>query len=126
MLMLMLVLVIVMGLMIRRFHDRLPAFIGEYAPDTLWALAVFLLCRLVLPRASTLRCAIIATLFSVLIEVSQVYHAPWIDAVRRTTPGGLILGYGFLWSDIACYLAGVGMGAALDIRLNRTPIPEPA
>jgi hypothetical protein len=109
-----LVVVIVLGLVTRRFHHDLPSLVGEYAPDTLWALAVFLFFRLLLPRVSTLRCATIAAVFSVSIEVSQLYQAPWINAIRRTTLGGLILGSGFLWSDIACYLVGVGIGAGLD------------
>ena len=52
--------------------------------------------------------------FSVAIELSQLYHAPWIDSIRQTTLGGLILGFGFLWSDLACYAAGVGVGIILE------------
>ncbi len=39
---------------------------------------------------------------------------PWIDSVRQTTIGGLILGFGFLWSDLACYAAGVGLGVVIE------------
>jgi hypothetical protein len=35
----------------------------------------------------------LAMAFSVLIEVGQLYHAPWIDTIRRTTWGGLVLGF---------------------------------
>ncbi len=44
---------------------------------------------------------------TVTVELSQLYHAPWIDSIRQTTLGGLILGFGFLWSDLACYALGV-------------------
>jgi hypothetical protein len=47
----------------------------------------------------------------VLIEMSQPYHAPWIDSIRRTTLGGLALGYGLVWGDLACYAVGIGFGA---------------
>ena len=47
--------------------------------------------------------------------MSQLYHAPWIDSIRHTTLGGLILGYGFLWSDLACYAVGVGLGVVIEI-----------
>ena len=53
--------------------------------------------------------------FSVAIEISQLYHAPWIDSIRRTTLGGLILGFGFLWSDLACYAVGVGLGVIIEV-----------
>src|SRR3954464_6144190 len=52
--------------------------------------------------------------FSVLIEVSQLYHAPWLDSIRHTTLGGLILGYGFLWGDLACYAVGIGLGVVIE------------
>ncbi len=53
--------------------------------------------------------------FSVAIELSQLYHAPWIDSIRQTTLGGLILGFGFLWSDLACYAVGVVLGVLVDV-----------
>ena len=69
---------------------------------------------LILPRVSTRTIAILAMAFSVAIELSQLYHAPWIDSIRHTTLGGLILGFGFLWSDLVCYAVGVGLGLAIE------------
>jgi len=56
----------------------------------------------------------LAMAFSVAIELSQLYHAPWIDSIRHTTLGGLILGFGFVWSDLICYAVGVGLGLAIE------------
>ena len=52
-------------------------------------------------------------------ETSQLYHAPWIDRIRATTLGGLVLGFGFLWSDIACYTVGVACAMCVDLLLRR-------
>ena len=104
-----------MGIGSRRDAPMLPGFIAAYAGDTLWALAAFLGIALVLPRASTRKIACLAMSFSVAIELSQSYHAPWIDSIRQTTLGGLILGFGFLWSDLACYAVGVGLGVMIDV-----------
>jgi hypothetical protein len=52
--------------------------------------------------------------FCVIIEVSQLYHAPWIDSIRGTTLGALVLGHGFVWSDLACYAVGVGLGILIE------------
>ena len=41
-------------------------------------------------------------------------HAPWLEALRRTTLGGLVLGFGFLWTDFVCYATGIWMGVAAD------------
>jgi len=48
------------------------------------------------------------------VEVSQLYRALWIDAVRGTTLGALVLGQGFLWSNFVCYVAGVGVWFLVD------------
>jgi hypothetical protein len=104
----------VLGIGSRHCAHALPGFIAAYAGDTLWALAAFLGFGLILPRQSTWRVALLAMAFSVLIEVSQLYHAPWLDSIRQTALGGLVLGFGFLWTDLACYAVGVGLGVILE------------
>jgi hypothetical protein len=104
----------VLGIGSRRYAPALPGFVATYAGDTLWALAAFAGVGLLLPRASTRKVGLLAMAFSIGIELSQLYHAPWIDSIRQTTLGGLILGFGFLWSDLACYAAGVGLGTILE------------
>ena len=89
-----------------RHAGHLPSVVADYAGDTLWALAAFLGIGLILPRASTWTVALLAMAFSVIIEVGQLSHAPWIDSIRRTTLGGLVLGFDFVWSDLAFYAAG--------------------
>ncbi|MHB1557087.1 MAG: ribosomal maturation YjgA family protein [Isosphaeraceae bacterium] len=107
-------LVISLGLGSRRYAARLPTFVADYAGDTLWALAAFLGLGLVFPRSSTIRLALSALAISVAVELSPLYHARWIDALRDTTPGALVLGHGFVWSDLVCYTAGVGLGIVID------------
>jgi hypothetical protein len=111
--------VIALGLASRRYTELLPGAIVRYAGDTLWATLVFLALGCLAPRWSSLRVAAVALLVSYSVEISQLYHAPWIDAIRRTRLGGLTLGFGFLWSDLACYTVGVAMGFALDMGLQR-------
>ena len=112
-----LALTVVLGIGSRRFAHSLPAFVATYAGDTLWATAAYLGIGLLLPRASTKHVAALALVVSLAVEVSQLYHAPWIDSIRRTTLGGLALGHGFLWSDLACYAVGVGLGVVVELAL---------
>lgn len=93
----------------------LPQFISEYAGDTLYALLAFFGLAFLFPKMATLRVAIIALIYCFAIECSQLYRAPWIDALRHTRLGGLILGFGFLWSDLLCYIVGTALGAALEL-----------
>ena len=44
---------------------------------------------------------------------------PWIDQLRRSWLGALILGFGFLWSDIVCYTVGVIVGSVFEIALRK-------
>lgn len=110
-----LVIIILLGLNSR--HPALPRLITAYAGDILWALMVYFLIALIFKTMLPVRVIMIAILFSFAIEISQFYHAPVIDAFRQTTIGGLILGFGFLWSDLVCYLAGIAIGVLLDVFL---------
>jgi hypothetical protein len=114
------VLGVALGLGSRRYAEHLPRFLATYAGDTLWAFVAYMVIGLILPGVSTWWIALVAMLFSALIELSQLYHAPWIDSIRHTTLGGLALGYGFLWGDLACYAAGVVLGVIIDYRASVT------
>lgn len=105
-------IVVALGLGSRSGWAAMPGFVAEYAGDTLWALTAFLAVGLLAPTISTLRAASIAAAFALLIELSQLHHAAWIDGLRDTRVGGLVLGYGFLWSDLACYAVGITIGVA--------------
>jgi hypothetical protein len=111
-------LVIASGLASRRYASALPSFIARYAGDTLWAVMVFGIIGLIAARWSTARVAAVTLLVSYGVEISQLNHAAWIDSIRNTRLGGLVLGYGFLWSDIVCYTVGVALCVGLE-RLGR-------
>lgn len=110
--------VVVLGLSSRRYSRVLPDFLVSYAGDTLWAMTAFFGVGMLFPRWSTLRVCITALLFAFAVELSQLYHSPWIDQIRRTMVGGFILGYGFLWSDLLCYVVGVSIGCTLEMLLK--------
>ena len=115
------IIVMVLGLLSRKISG-LPKIIELYSGDILWALMVFLLFAFLFNKKSTIFIISWAIIFSYSIEISQLYHAPWIDAIRNTTLGGLILGFGFLWSDLVCYTIGIIVGAIIDIMINKTNI----
>ena len=100
------------GLASRKTADMLPDIVNAYLGDALWALMIFFGAGFLFKNAKTASVALIALAFCFLIECSQLYHAPWIDAIRAVPLGGLILGYGFLWSDLLAYVLGISAGAA--------------
>lgn len=109
------IVVVIAGLASRRYRGQLPAFLAEYAGDTLWALMVFLLVSTLLAGRPILVRAVITLALAFVVEISQLNHAPWIDAIRQTTLGGLVLGFGFLWTDLVCYSVGVMIGVVAEL-----------
>jgi hypothetical protein len=112
-------LVLAAGLALRARLMPLPAFVVKYGGDALWALMVFCGLGVLLRRASTVRVGVIAICFSCAVEFSQLYHAPWIDAVRGTRLGGLALGSTFNWPDFLAYAVGVGVGVLVETVVRR-------
>ncbi|MEN1937815.1 DUF2809 domain-containing protein [Paenibacillus sp. 102] len=102
--------VIILGLASRKFAYALPTLLNDYLGDALWALMIFIGFGFLFHKMETKKVALLSLLFCYGIEMSQLYHAEWIDNIRATTLGGLVLGYGFLWSDLLAYTIGVGVG----------------
>lgn len=107
--------VAILGLFSRKVKSFIPDFLNIYLGDTLWALMIFIAFGFIFKAKATKAVVLMSISFCYLIEISQLYHANWIDIIRKTTLGGLVLGYGFLWSDLLAYAIGVGIGAAVEL-----------
>lgn len=113
--------VIGMGLFWRSGILPLSSFASKYGGDALWALMVFLGFGFVFKRASTLQIAVWSICFAWGIELLQLYHAPWIDALRAHRLGHLVLGSAFNAPDLVAYTIGVAVGAAAEkLHRNKT------
>ncbi|MBW3494296.1 MULTISPECIES: DUF2809 domain-containing protein [Bacillus] len=113
------IVVIMLGLSSRKFAFVLPDLLNDYLGDALWALMIFVGFGFLFPKIETKKLAFISLIFCYGIEISQLYHAEWIDSIRATTLGGLVLGYGFLWSDLVAYTIGVGVGMLGEFMLRK-------
>ncbi len=111
------------GLLWRSPTLHLSEFASKYGGDALWALFVFAAVACLFPRLATTGVAAIAMGFSVLVELSQLYHAPWLDAVRGTRLGALALGAQFNWPDLLAYAIGVGLGTVTELISRRIGRP---
>ena len=107
------------GLASRSYGRHLPRLVATYGGDVLAASCILFGLRFLRPGTPLWRIALYNYLVCVAIETSQLYHAPWIERVRHTPPFGLLLGYGFLWSDWVCYAVGTLLGAAICACLER-------
>jgi hypothetical protein len=60
---------------------------------------------------------LMALAISLAVEVSQLFHPAWLEAIRGVKLGGWLLGFGFVWSDLVCYTVGVVLALLIDQRL---------
>jgi len=105
---LLIVLVVLLGLLSRRLSG-IPLMVG----DLLWAVMMFLIIRFLLIDQHWKKVALLSLFTCYAVELSQLYHAAWIDDIRNTLLGSLVLGHGFLWRDLLAYTLGVGFAALL-------------
>lgn len=108
-----LVVLVALGLGSRR--PGMPEFCVLYVGDVLWGALFFGVAAFARPAAGTLRLWVAATVTTEVIELSQLYQAPWVQAVRATRVGGLLLGHEFLWSDVVGVALGAGAAALVDV-----------
>ena len=101
--------VIITGLASRRI-PVIPPGVG----DALWAMMIFFIIRTLYIKSGRKLLSIVSLILCYLVEFSQLYQAPWLNNIRMTLVGRLVLGQGFLWSDLLAYAIGIGVAVCLD------------
>lgn len=110
------ILIIALGLPARFFQEYLPRWYVLYFGDFLWAMLIYFLYALIF-RLKIKQAFLIALFTAYAIEISQLFKPDWLEYLRSFKILALILGYGFLWSDIIAYSLGITVGALLDARI---------
>ena len=103
-----------LGICSRAFSDVLPLFVSRHLGDALWASMVYFGCRILFLQQRLLVSVYISLIFSFTIEFSQLYQADWINGIRSTLLGALILGKGFLVIDLIRYVVGIACSCIMD------------
>jgi len=108
---------IAVGLLVYLRAAVLGPAVRDATGDALWAAMVTWLAGALAPAARPAARGAAAYAVCVAVEVSQLYHAPAIDAARATLVGQLVLGSGFDPRDLAAYAVGVATAVLLDVAL---------
>ncbi|GAA0861402.1 DUF2809 domain-containing protein [Paraclostridium tenue] len=108
------IIIMLMGLLSRKFMFIFPRNIAPFVGDMLWAMMIYFGFRFLFPKLNIIKSLVLAFLFSFSIEISQLYQSEWINNIRNTTIGGLILGHGFLFEDLISYSIGIILGCVVD------------
>jgi hypothetical protein len=111
--------ILIIAIIITGLLSRRSSLIPLWAGDALYALMMYFIVRFILLGKRSLVVCLLSLGTCIAIECSQLFHAAWIDTIRKTLPGRLILGQGFLWSDLAAYATGAIFGLAIDTIYRR-------
>ena len=110
-------LLVFLGLASRSYDHLLPNIIAIHIGDMLWAMMIYCGMRFLFASKSPLLAVFLSLSFCFIIEFSQLYQAEWINSIRETTIGALILGRGFLLVDLWRYTLGIAFAFLMDLIL---------
>lgn len=107
--------VIILGILSRKI-SVIPLFIG----DVLYAVLIYFGLRFLFIHLKTHKTFLLSLLFCFSIETLQLAQMDWLIGLRKTTLGHYILGQGFLWLDLLCYIFGTLMAFIIDWKCFKT------
>jgi Protein of unknown function (DUF2809) len=121
-----LLITIPIGLAVRLIPLNLPWFLYKYLGSALWAVALYWLLAILLPKLRPQAIATLAITIATLLELSRLIPIAPIDAFRITLAGKILLGRYFSLKNIAAYLLAIALTAILDHSLlsPRRQIPD--
>ena len=93
-----------------RFYGAAPEWLNDLFGSVAYEIFWILLVALIFPKASPLWTAVAVCLATCVIEFLQLWHPPFLEAMRATFLGRLILGTTFNWSDFISYFLGSFLG----------------
>ncbi len=104
-----------MNCYVSKASGPLQNFVNHYGPASVcYAVFFILLIFFLFPRpAKILPIAMGVLVWTCLVEFSQLWHPPWLESIRATVAGRLLLGNSFSWWDFPAYPLGCFVGWSL-------------
>lgn len=106
---------LILGILSRKITG-IPLFIG----DMLYAVLIYFGFRFLIMDSKKSTSLLLSLLFCFGIEILQLIQIDWLVAIRKTTLGHYILGEGFLWIDLLCYIIGTLLSFLIDWKFIKT------
>lgn len=110
-LLLTIVLIIPLGYFVR-FSPMFPEWFSDVFGSIAYQILCVALVQFCFPKLSIVKTVLYVLLFASAIEFLQLWKPPFLQAIRATLPGRLVLGTTFMWSDFPPYLLGSAIGCA--------------
>ena len=106
-------ILIAIGLPSRIVPEYFPGWFALYAGDFLWATVVFFLYCLVF-KLKPKQAIIFSLCTAYIIEIYQLFYPEWLQQLRQIKIISLVIGHGFLWSDLIAYTFGIAVASGID------------
>jgi uncharacterized membrane protein (DUF373 family) len=104
------ILIIPLGYTVRFSHGPAPEWLNDFLGSLAYQIFWILFVLFIYPRASLIWTAVGVCLFSCGLEFLQLWQPPWLQVLRATLPGRLVLGNTFTLSDFPPYFVGSFLG----------------
>lgn len=105
------ILVIVpLGLMMKFYRGPGQEWLNNSFGGVTYEIFWILLLVLIWPKMSAVSASVGVCLATCLLEVMQLWQPPFLQAIRATLIGRLVLGNTFQWSDFPYYFMGSFLG----------------
>ena len=108
-----------LALATRSHHERFPHLVVVYGGDIIWSGMFVFFLRIFFTKPALWKLAVINYALGVVDEFSQLNQGPFMLYLRSFTFGRLMLGVGFLWSDILCYAIGTLIGFCIALMIEK-------
>ena len=108
-----------LALATRSHHEWFPHLVVVYGGDIIWSGMFVFFLRIFFTKPALWKLAVINYALGVVDEFSQLNQGPFMLYLRSFTLGRLMLGVGFLWSDILCYAIGTLIGFCIALMIEK-------
>lgn len=98
------------GLITKFYRGAGQAWLNDAFGGIPYAIFWMLLVALIWPKLRPAAIALTVFLTTCLVECLQLWQPAWLQAIRATLPGRLVLGNSFTWSDFLYYAIGGWIG----------------
>lgn len=98
------------GLVTKFYRGPGQAWLNDTFGGIPYEIFWMLLVGVIWPRLRPGTIALLVFIATCLLEFLQLWQPAWLQAIRATLPGRLVLGNSFTWGDFPYYAIGCGCG----------------
>lgn len=104
------IVLIPLGLATKLYSGAGALWVHDSLGGVMYEICLCLIVFLLLPSANVVGIATAVFFATGVLEVFQLWHPPFLENVRATFIGCIVLGTSFAWSDFVYYAAGCILG----------------